>query len=139
MKHEMPICFNQSPKKAGFTAWVLQGTVKLNSHSMKRIFWPVLLLLISAGLHAQESVGQTTAGKPDLTQIRPNSRDYAITRKGNSHQRVIQMRTQAMVRHQHAMMNRKAAMEKRRAFMQQRMMRQQQVKQRMIYRRNVRR
>jgi hypothetical protein len=68
----------------------------------------------------------------DNLAIRPNSRDYNIVRQGNNHQRIIQMRTQAMFRHKGALMNRKAAMERSRLVIQQQMMRQQKIHQRMI-------
>jgi len=71
--------------------------------------------------------------------IRPNSRDYHIIRKGNNHQRVIQMRTQAMLRHKQAMLNRKVAMDRRRVVQQQKLMKQQQIRQRMIRQRDMHR
>lgn len=92
---------------------------------------PVLLL-------AQEQ--QTTPGTSGINRenlvLRPNSRDYNIVRKGNNHQRMIQIRTQAMMRNKQALMNRKMAMERRRVQIQQQMFRQQKIHQRMIRQRS---
>lgn len=82
--------------------------------------------------------GESRISRDNLT-LRPNSRDYNIVQRGNNHQRVIQMRTQAMVRHKQAMLNRKMAMEKRRVFLRQKMMKQQQIRQRMIRQRGMHR
>ena len=71
--------------------------------------------------------------------IRPNSRDYTIVRKGNNHQQMLQMRTQAMMLNRQAMLNRKLAMERRRQYMQQQMFRQQQMRQRLIRQRAAKR
>ncbi len=75
----------------------------------------------------------------DNLAIRPNSREYNIIRKGNNHQRVIQMRAQAMLRHKQAMLNRKVAMDRRRVVQQQKLMKQQQIRQRMIRQRDMHR
>jgi hypothetical protein len=69
--------------------------------------------------------------------LRPNSRDYTILRKDNNHQRMIQMRSQALVRHRQATLNRQMALEKHRSYMRHKTIRQQQIKQRMIRQRSV--
>ncbi len=69
--------------------------------------------------------------------LRPNSRDYAIIRKGNNHQRMVQLRSQAMIRHRQALQNRKMSMEHRRTALQRQMIRQQQVRQRMVHQRGM--
>jgi hypothetical protein len=69
--------------------------------------------------------------------LRPNSRDYAIIRKGNNHQRMIQVRSQAMMRHRQALQNRKMSMEHRKTALQRQMIRQQQVRQRMVHQRGM--
>jgi len=71
--------------------------------------------------------------------IRPNSRDYAMVRKGNDHQRLMKLRTQDMMLRKQALMNRKQAMDRRREMMRQRMIRQQQIRQRLIHQRNIHR
>ena len=88
---------------------------------------PVLMLA------QQSTTPQTPSGidKNNLT-IRPNSREYTIVRKGNSHQQILQMRKQAMMKNRQATLNRKMAMERRRQYMQQQMIRQQQIRQRLI-------
>jgi len=101
------------------------------------------LLLCSATIlsMAQEQPqlsGKSPINRDNLT-LRPNSRDYTIVQKGNNHQRIIQMRTQAMVRHKQAMLNRKMSMERRRVILQQKMMKQQQIRQRMIRQRGMHR
>jgi len=78
-----------------------------------------------------QSPGVSQVNRDNLT-LRPNSRDYTLVKKGNNHQRVIQMRTQAMMMHKQAMLNRKMSMDRRRVSMQQKMFRQQQIRQRMI-------
>jgi hypothetical protein len=74
--------------------------------------------------------------KKDITRenltLRPNSRDYNIVRKGNNHQRLVQFRSQAMMRNKQALLNRQIAMERRRQHLQQQMMRKQNLRQRMI-------
>jgi hypothetical protein len=108
-------------------------------HEMKRLLCFSLLVGSSMLLFAQQQEapqGTTGINRNNLT-IRPNSRDYTIVRKGNNHQQMLQMRTQAMMMHRQATMNRKMAMERRRQYMQQQMLRQQQVRQRMIKQRHV--
>ena len=92
------------------------------------------------------ALGQDQPQKPNAGRInrnslalRPNSRDYTIIRKGNNHQRVIQMRSQAMIRNRKAMMNRKMAMERHRSEVRKNMIRQQQIRQRMIRQRGMHR
>lgn len=85
---------------------------------------------------------QTTGSAPvrheNLT-LRPNSRDYVIVRKGNNHQRIVQLRPRAFIRNRQALLNRKMAMERRRAIIRQRMIRQQQIRQRMVHQRSMHR
>ncbi len=81
---------------------------------------------------------ETTINRDNLT-LRPNSRDYAIIRKGNNHQRMVQIRQQAMHRNKQAIINRKMAMEHRRMLLQQDMLRQQNIHQRMIRHRRLHR
>jgi hypothetical protein len=71
--------------------------------------------------------------------LRPNSRDYTVIRKGNNHQRIIQMRSQALTRNRQAMLNRKMAMERRKSAMRSKMIKQQQIRQRMIRQRGMHR
>ena len=87
----------------------------------------------------QPQAGQTAPVMQERIPLRPNSRDYTIIRKGNNHQRIIQMRNKAMIRNRQAMLNRKMAMEHRREIMQQRMFKQQQIRQRMIRQRGMHR
>jgi hypothetical protein len=102
---------------------------------MKKL-WISLFLFCITGLFAyaqQKPEGNTkTPVTRENLKLRPNSRDYTLVRKGNNHQRIVQMRTQAMIKHQTGVMNRKAAMERRRIIIQQQMMRQQKMRQRMI-------
>ena len=72
-------------------------------------------------------------------QIRPNSRDYAMVRKGNNHQRMLQMRKHELMVRKQAMLNRKWAMDKRRKYTHQKMLRQQQYRQRLIHQRGIHR
>jgi hypothetical protein len=108
---------------------------------MKKIILLGIALFFAGIVYSQD---QPPAKEPsgidrNNLAIRPNSRDYTIVRKGNNHQRLLQLRTQAMIRHRQAMLNRKMAMERRRMFIQQRMIRQQQIRQRMIQQRNMHR
>jgi hypothetical protein len=95
-------------------------------------------ILILHGQEQPKSVATAPISLDNLT-LRPNSRDYAIIRKGNNHQRIIQLRTQAMIRHSQAMQNRKMSMEHRKTALQRQMIRQQQVRQRMIHQRGMHR
>jgi hypothetical protein len=100
----------------------------------KYLLLGVLVCLSSMALQGQDQPPSSPATPvgPDHFTLRPNSRDYAIVRKGNNHQRIIQLRTQAMIRNRQAMLNRKMAMERKRTSMQRQMIRQQQIRQRMI-------
>jgi len=94
----------------------------------------LLLLCTPVLLLAQEqptAPGTSGINRESMT-LRPNSRDYNIVRKGNNHQRLIQLRSQAMMRNKQALMNRKMAMEQRRIYIQKQMFRQQKMHQRMI-------
>lgn len=93
----------------------------------------------ASGQNQQVTNGASQHINRENLAIRPNSRDYNIIRKGNNHQRVIQMRTQAMLRHKQAMLNRKVAMDRRRVVQQQKLMKQQQIRQRMIRQRDMHR
>jgi hypothetical protein len=84
----------------------------------------------------QTAVPQNSGIDRNNLVIRQNSRDYAIVRKGNNHQRMLQIRAEVMRRQRQAILNRKMAMERRRRIIQQRMIRQQQIRQRMIRQRN---
>jgi hypothetical protein len=95
-------------------------------------------ILTMLGQDQPQSTVKSPINRDNLT-LRPNSRDYTIVRKGNNHQRVIQLRTQAMMRNRQALLNRKMAMERRRSAMQQKMIRQQQIRQRMIRQRRMHR
>ena len=88
---------------------------------------------------AQEQTGSVNSGQvnPHNMKLRPNSRDYSFVRKGNNHQRIVQVRREAMIRQRQATLNRKMAMDHQRKAMQQRMIRQQQIKQRMIRQREM--
>jgi len=90
-------------------------------------------------LHAQDQPkpAATAPISRDNLTLRPNSRDYAIIRKGNNHQRMIQLRSQAMIRHRQALQNRKMSMEHRNTAMQRQMIRQQHVRQRMVHQRDM--
>jgi len=108
---------------------------------MKKFFLLLMCFLsitIAYGQNDPQLPGKSDINRDNLV-IRPNSRDYTIVRKGNNHQRILQIRTQAMVRYRQAMLNRKTAMAHRRIHLQQRMIRQQQIKQRMIRQRGMHR
>jgi hypothetical protein len=97
------------------------------------------LILICAGLtgfsilFSQEpSVAAISKMNNAEITLRPNSRDYAITRIGNNYQRIIQIRSQAMTRYKKAMMNRKTAIQRRRNIMNIKMNRQRRLQQHMI-------
>jgi hypothetical protein len=101
---------------------------------MKKLFLIVVFFLSITFANGQNDPQLPV--KSDINRdnliIRPNSRDYMIVRKGNNHQRLFQIRTQAMVKYRQAMLNREMAMEHRRIDLQQHMIRQQQIRQRMI-------
>lgn len=106
---------------------------------MKKLLLPVIFLTMALALaEAQEQAPRPPINRDNLV-LRPNSRDYTIVRRGNNHQRIVQMRTKALLRHKQAVMNRQVAMEKRRAAMQQQMFRQQNIRQRMIRQRSLHR
>ncbi len=107
---------------------------------MKRLILICLSWIAFLTVYGQEqtSVQQHAAIERDNLVIRQNSRDYAIVRKGNNHQRMLQIRSQVMLRQKQAIMNRNMAMDRRRQIIQRRMLRQQQIRQRMIRRRNPR-
>ena len=95
----------------------------------------------SLAILAQDQPATQPSGQIDRDNLvlRPNSRDYTIVRKGNNHQRVVQMRSQALIRHRQAMINRKMAMERRKSAMRNKMIKQQQIRQRMIRQRGMHR
>ncbi|HEX2394706.1 MAG TPA: hypothetical protein VHI78_05130 [Bacteroidales bacterium] len=99
---------------------------------MKKLFLLIGVLLSSAlYCTGQQPTGGSSVNRENLT-LRPNSRDYNIIRLGNNHQRIVQLRSQAMMRHKQALMNRKMAMERRQALIRRQMMRQQNIHQRMV-------
>ena len=109
---------------------------------MKRMLLIGLMALTgNLAVIAQDQPATQGAGQIDRDNLvlRPNSRDYTIVRKGNNHQRVIQIRSQALTRHRQAMINRKMAMERRRSTMRNKMIKQQQIRQRMIRQRGMHR
>lgn len=113
-----------------------------NQSTMKKYLLLGLLICLSIlpmlGQDQPQTPGSKQIDRNNLA-LRPNSRDYTIIRKGNNHQRVIQMRSQAMIRHRQAMMNRKMAMERRRSATRNKMIKQQQIRQRMIRQRGMHR
>jgi hypothetical protein len=90
------------------------------------------------GQEQVQSPGESRINRENLA-LRPNSRDYTIVRKGNNHQRMVQMRTMAMMRNKQAILNRQMAMEHRRTRVQQQMMRNQNIRQRMVRQRGMHR
>jgi len=109
---------------------------------MKRmLLFGLMALTGNLAVLAQDQPATQGTGQIDRDNLvlRPNSRDYTIVRKGNNHQRVIQMRSQALTRHRQAMINRKMAMERRRSAMRNKMIKQQQIRQRMIRQRGMHR
>jgi hypothetical protein len=121
--------------------WISHESNQTKEHQMKRFLLLGILWVPMLGLRAQEPPRPTegTGINRENLVIRPNSRDYSIVRKGNQHQRLLQERSQALLRHRQAMLNRKMAMERRRMYYQQRMIRQQQIRQRMIKQRGMHR
>lgn len=107
---------------------------------MKKLIMIFLLWIVFFTVYGQEQtpIQQHSAIERDNLVIRQNSRDYAIVRKGNSHQRMLQIRSQVMSQQKQAIMNRNMAMDRRRQIIQRRLLRQQQIRQRMIRRRNPR-
>lgn len=105
---------------------------------MKKILFVFLLFLTGIVAYGQDPTipAQSQGIDRSSLTIRPNSRDYAIVRKGNNHQRMLQIRTEIMIRQRQAILNRKMAMERRRQIIQRRIIRQQQIRQRMIRQRN---
>jgi hypothetical protein len=103
---------------------------------MKKLLLLVLVICLPLWVKAQDNHGQAVSR--DNLVIRPNSRDYNMVSKGNNHQRVVQMRSQALIRYKQATINRKMAMEKRRTLMQQQLLRKQNVHQRLVQRRRHR-
>lgn len=108
---------------------------------MKKIYLICLFVLGHIIVYGQDPAPPAPNRQPDRSRlvIRPNSRDYAIVRKGNNHQRMLQIRTEIMIRQKQAIINRKMAMERRRQIIQRRIIRQQQIRQRMIRQRKSRR
>ena len=107
---------------------------------MKKILFIYLFLFTLILVNGQDPIPQVQNRQLDRSKlvIRPNSRDYAIIRKGNNHQRMLQIRTEIMIRQRQAILNRKMAMERRRQVIQRRIIRQQQIRQRMIRQRKSR-
>jgi hypothetical protein len=107
---------------------------------MRTLFFIVALTLATGAIQAQETPSDPQPPAIDRNNlvIRQNSRDYAIVRRGNNHQRMMQIRTEVMIRHRQAIINRRIAMDRRRRLIQQRMIRQQQIRQRMIRQRGNR-
>lgn len=107
---------------------------------MRTIFFVIALSFIFGAVQAQEAPAAPQIPSIDRNNliIRQNSRDYVIVRQGNNHQRIMQIRTEVMIRHRQAIINRKIAMDRRRQLIQQRMIRQQQIRQRMIRQRSNR-
>lgn len=107
---------------------------------MKKLIMIFLLWIAFFTVYGQEQtpIQQHSAIERDNLVIRQNSRDYAIVRKGNSHQRMLQIRSQVMSQQKQAIMNRNMAMDRRMQIIQRRLLRQQQIRQRMIRRRNPR-
>ncbi|MBN2481621.1 MAG: hypothetical protein JXB19_07775 [Bacteroidales bacterium] len=105
---------------------------------MKRLILICLPCVFFFTAYGQEQtpVAQNSGIDRNNLVIRQNSRDYAIVRKGNNHERMLQIRAEVMMRQSQAIINRKMAMERRRQIIQQRMIRQQQIRQRMIRQRN---
>lgn len=105
---------------------------------MKKLMLICLSWIVFLTVYGQEQtpVQQHAAIDRNNLVIRQNSRDYAIVRRGNNHQRMLQIRAQVMLRQKQAITNRNMAMDRRRQIIQQRMLRQQQIRQRMIRRRN---
>ncbi len=108
---------------------------------MKRFYLLILFFLAVDLIYGQNQppVSNQVAIDRNNLQIRPNSRDYAMVRKGNNHQRMLQLRRHELMIHKQAMLNRKWAMDKRRKYTQQKMLRQQQNRQRMVHQRGTHR
>lgn len=125
----------------GLNLWISYQSKQTNANQMRKFLLLGMLWVPLAGLYSQEPALEKEGpviSRENLV-IRPNSRDYTIVRKGNQHQRVLQARSQAMMRHRQAMLNRKMSMERRKMYYQQRMIRQQQIRQRMIKQRGMHR
>jgi hypothetical protein len=103
---------------------------------MKKALLSVFILCYFLALNAQ--VSPAPEKQPDIKSmvIRPNSRDYAIVRRDNNHQRILQIRREIMIQKRQAIINRQILMERRRQINRERLLRQQQIRQRMIRRRN---
>ena len=101
---------------------------------MKAIYVIVAWVLFLLPVQAQDApaVPQVPAIDRNNLVIRQNSRDYAIVRRGNNHQRIMQIRAEVLIRQRQAIINRRIAMDRRRQLIQQRMIRQQKIRQRMI-------
>ena len=101
---------------------------------MQKIFIICVLSVAFTAARGQEQPALPKVPGIDRSNlmIRQNSRDYAIIRKGNNHQRMLQIRTEVLLRQRLAIINRRMAMDRRRQMIQQRMIRQQQIRQRMI-------
>jgi len=108
---------------------------------MKKFYLASLFFISAFVIYGQDksaTSNQVTIDRNNL-HIRPNSRDYAMVRKGNNHQRMLQIRRHELMLQKQAIQNRKWAMENRRKNMQQRMIRQQQNRQRLIHQRGMHR
>ena len=92
-----------------------------------------LLVLLVQGQDPQQT-RDAKADKYNL-ELRPNSREYAAVFKDNNHQRVIQFRKMAQIRHSRSMMNKQKMMQQHRKLMNQQKMRQQRIRRQMIQRR----
>jgi hypothetical protein len=103
---------------------------------MKKLLLLGLVICLPLWVTGQDNRNQAIS-RENLV-LRPNSRDYNMVSKGNNHQRVVQMRAQAMIRYKQATINRKMAMEKRRTLMQQQLLRKQNVHQRLVQRKRHR-
>jgi hypothetical protein len=108
---------------------------------MKKVLVFFLLLFsltLVYGQNQQPPAAKTVIDRNNL-KIRPNSRDYTMVRKGNNHQRILQLHTHAMMLRKQAILNRKQAMDRRREYLQTRMIKQQQNRQRMIRHQSIHR
>lgn len=94
--------------------------------------------VVATGQNPPASPEQIRIDRHNL-QIRPNSRDYTMVRRGNEHQRLLMFRIHDKMIRRQALLNRKQAMDRQREMMQHRMIRQQLNRQRMVHQRNIHR
>jgi hypothetical protein len=138
----MPQTINRNNFRSDLNHFQLKQSKKANRSTMKKFLLFGLLVCLSIlpmlGQEKSQTRGSERINRDNLV-LRPNSRDYTIIRKGNNHQRIIQLRTQTMIRNRQALLNRKMAMDHRRAIQRQKMIKQQQIKQRMIRQRGMHR